>query len=880
MLIQNSRGSVWRKWDLHLHSTASDGKNTPQELVEEAVKQNISVIALTDHHTVNNLDEIKRIGREKGIGVIAGIEFRTEYGQKSVHMIGLFPDTYEGTELNQKTLYDRILCKLDLSESDIIDAARKSGKHFTTDEAAFREGLLLVQVDFKRTADLIHKYGGVVTVHAGSKANSFEEEMRHEGKGAKNVSLADSLGPVKEELLNNYIDICEVRVAKEAPFYLERFGKPSIAASDAHSIDEFARHFSWIKAEPTFEGLKQIIFEPQSRVRIQQEEPEHKSDYLVIDSVEIDHEDFGKQTIPFNQGLNTIIGGRSSGKSILLGCIARLCGNNLAIKKTKPDYDDYIAQITKSMSITWRDHASDGNRKIDYFPQSRIIDVASNLEEVSKLAVSLLQSSEEGASKIAELQEFALTQERDIYSLFLQYKAVLMDKNGLDSELESLGNKEGIVKEIDKLRRQINEVKASMSETMSAEEESILEQQKNYLVRLRGICERTECNANLLNRIREVQLLACIDNQLLGLDEQMRGAVTNIYNDIRDKAQNAWRTNIDGLIAEQEQNMVQLTDQIQKIECSAIYKRAQALYSKNQELVVYTQREAAETKRLEIILRKEKEIEDITLSLEELKERLMQAHSRFYEKSVEFCDGVRMERDGIRIQPYITFEQERYYRLVSVALDGRATVNQELLQYQCPMDSSYTDFIKKTFIGLFGNAYVLRKGFVAEELAEQLITLNAFSIKYNIQYQGDDLNSMSEGKMAFVILRLLLDFSDSDYPILIDQPEDDLDNRAIYTELVKYLRSKKEQRQIILVTHNPNIVVGADAEEIIVANQHGVNNLNPENVKFAYCTGPLEESFRKAGEFVLLRNGIKEQVCDLLEGGDDAFRVRENKYNL
>ena len=880
MLIQNSRGSVWRKWDLHLHSTASDGKSTPQELVEEAVKQNISVIALTDHHTVNNLDEIKRIGKEKGISVIAGIEFRTEYGQKSVHMIGLFPDTYDGIELNQKTLYDRILCKLDLSESDIIDAARRTGKHYATNEAAFREGLLLVQVDFKKAADLIHKYGGVITVHAGSKANSFEEEMRHEGKGPKNVSLADSLGPVKEELLKDYIDICEVRVAKEAPFYLETFGKPSIAASDAHSIDEFARHFSWIKAEPTFEGLKQIIFEPQSRVRIQQEEPEQKSDYLVIDSVEIDHEDFGKQTIPFNQGLNTIIGGRSSGKSILLGCIARLCGNNLPIKKTKRDYDEYIAQITKSMSITWRDHASEGTRKIDYFPQSRIIDVASNPKEVSKLAVSLLQSSEEGASKITELQEFALTQERDIHSLFLQYKTVLMDKNVLDSELSGLGNKEGIAKEIEKLHRQMNEVKASMAETMTAEEEQILEQQKNELVRLRGVRERTECNVNLLKKIRAVQLLAGIDDQLLGFDEQMRGAVTNIYNDIRDKAQEAWRTNIDGLIAEQEQNVVQLNDQIQKIECSAIYKKAQVLYSKNQEFVMYANRADAETKRLERILRKEKEIEEKNVSQEELKVRLMQAHSRFYEKSVEFCDGVHMERDGIRIQPYITFEQDRYERLVSVALDGRAAVNQELLQYQWSIDSDYTKFIEKTFIGIFGNAYVLRKGFAAEELAEQLITLNAFSIKYNIKYQGDDLNSMSEGKMAFVILRLLLDFSDSDYPILIDQPEDDLDNRAIYTELVKYLRSKKEHRQIILVTHNPNIVVGADAEEIIVANQHGVNTLNPENVKFAYRTGPLEESFRKDSEFVLLRNGIKEHVCDLLEGGDDAFRVREHKYQL
>lgn len=56
------------------------------------------------------------------------------------------------------------------------------------------------------------------------------------------------------------------------------------------------------------------------------------------------------------------------------------------------------------------------------------------------------------------------------------------------------------------------------------------------------------------------------------------------------------------------------------------------------------------------------------------------------------------------------------------------------------------------------------------------------------------------------------------------QPEDDLDNRAIFGDLVTYLKEKKTRRQIILVTHNPNIVVGADAEEIIVANQQGLGN--------------------------------------------------------
>lgn len=112
------------------------------------------------------------------------------------------------------------------------------------------------------------------------------------------------------------------------------------------------------------------------------------------------------------------------------------------------------------------------------------------------------------------------------------------------------------------------------------------------------------------------------------------------------------------------------------------------------------------------------------------------------------------------------------------------------------------------------------------------------------------------------------------------QPEDDLDNRAIFGDLVTYLKEKKTRRQIILVTHNPNIVVGADAEEIIVANQQGLGNSNPENVKFAYITGSLENTYECDDESVLLRQGIREHVCDLLEGGDKAFQLREQKYQL
>ena len=76
--IKIYRGSEWRRWDLHIHSNASDDVATPEEIIAEARSKKLAVIALTDHHTVKNIDEIKRLGHDAGIVVISGIEFRTE----------------------------------------------------------------------------------------------------------------------------------------------------------------------------------------------------------------------------------------------------------------------------------------------------------------------------------------------------------------------------------------------------------------------------------------------------------------------------------------------------------------------------------------------------------------------------------------------------------------------------------------------------------------------------------------------------------------------------------------------------------------------------------------------------------------------------------
>ena len=107
-------------------------------------------------------------------------------------------------------------------------------------------------------------------------------------------------------------------------------------------------------------------------------------------------------------------------------------------------------------------------------------------------------------------------------------------------------------------------------------------------------------------------------------------------------------------------------------------------------------------------------------------------------------------------------------------------------------------------------------------------------------------------------------------PLIVDQPYENLDNESIYELLTGYFKTAKRRRQIILITHNPNLVVNADSEQVVVATAKRHQNGLPH---ITYQSGALENNTPED-------RGIRQQVCRILEGGSDAFRKRERRYAL
>jgi len=175
----------------------------------------------------------------------------------------------------------------------------------------------------------------------------------------------------------------------------------------------------------------------------------------------------------------------------------------------------------------------------------------------------------------------------------------------------------------------------------------------------------------------------------------------------------------------------------------------------------------------------------------------------------------------------------------------------------------------------------LKSNINIEDLFYKLLD-DYFKISYKIIFKNDDFLQMSPGKRGLVLLQLILHISNASHPILIDQPEDNLDNRTIYDDLKQFIKEKKKDRQIIIVSHNANLVVSTDSENIIICNQSGqqIGKDNKEFV-FEYVNGALENTFEDKGQDgILFKYGIREHVCDILEGGKEAFIQREKKYGF
>jgi hypothetical protein len=240
-----------------------------------------------------------------------------------------------------------------------------------------------------------------------------------------------------------------------------------------------------------------------------------------------------------------------------------------------------------------------------------------------------------------------------------------------------------------------------------------------------------------------------------------------------------------------------------------------------------------------------------------------------FEKNDDLNDAQKeiMENllQDLSVEVIIEFNESNFYEKIYHCINGAVWRVKNNLQAQKDyfkindIDSFY-DFLENNFLEVCES----NNGLDTERLTklffdsnEQKDYINVYPI---LKYDGKDLNKISVGQKGTVYLKLKLATEAFSKPIIFDQPEDDLDNEFIMNNLINLFKELKKYRQVIIVTHNANLVINADAEQVIVATN--------DKGKLKYLSGSLENEL------------INKKICQILEGGELAFEKRRRKYKI
>ena len=988
--IAINRGSEWRKWDLHIHTkntnkndqfTSSNMEDFLYEFFKKAIEKKISAIGITDYFSIDRYRDVVDYQEnidDKKDG--EGKQLFNEDERKYIKNIFLFPNielrmlpsTDKGRLINIHFIFNpKFVTKLEndffgelknqdnfkMNRQGIIDYGKKLKPNITDNGIAYKEGINKFALDVKTIKNLLDKNSEIeensIVIVSNSSNDGASGLQKHydlfenEDGGLDGVrktiyEISDAIFSAnpkdikfflgrKSQDTDGYNNNVYLKDIKEV---IDRVGslKPCLVGSDAHKEDNLFTKFTWIKADLTFEGLKQIIYEPEERVRIQEEEPDFKEDKEIIDKVKFIslNNKFSNEEIYLNPNLNVIIGGKSSGKSILLYSIAKtlladtkdklLFKNNWEERYSLKSIDSgFDFEITTKAGISQKiSDREDGHNSlipnIKYIPQNELVKLAEpelsgKGESLNKLVRNLICEDTDSKQKYDDFIKNVKQYDKEREELINSYFETLDNIQNLETELKTKSNKEVLQTNIKTNSEKVEELnkKAGLSDEQIQQYKNFQEQQQQNQKR------RELFNSDFSQTNTFLQEL---NKELSNLQERKNTFLQSIHkNEFRGYYQDKLKfiddsiVQLQGLISEigtiinSEEKRVFNTDNIFKEELKQInYEKSNI----EEELKPYQQNEDIKKqirileefiendgKLLSEIDSLNKKIEEKRQSIETIKANLFELYKNSHYEYINIIRQLKdrtieLEKDGLRIRGIAQFNFPKFRREIISFTHGTYNDNDKY----CILDENRSRIFETNYDELISNISKMFNEIMTSEYRIKTISkkeavkklLNDYFYDYwEITYKNDKLGEMSTGKASFVILMLIIGLSKSKSPILIDQPEDNLDNRSVSENIISYLRNKKIERQIILVTHNANIVVNADAENVIVANQKGQNDKETSSpYKFDYINGAIENTFAKIeAETDLLKSmGIKEHIADIVEGGKEAFKNREKKYGF
>ena len=949
MSTKYNRGSEWRKWDLHFHTPSSydykDKSVTNEDIINILSQNNISVVAITDHHIIDidRISQLKELGKEKGITILPGIEFCSELGgSDSIHYIAIFP---ENAQLD--TIWTKLQAQCNLTPTERASKGEER-----------------ICCPFVSTCKLVGELGGIITIHAGHKSNSVE--------GIKNNLLVKQ--ELKQDLLSTFHPLLEIGQLKDIEDYQKKvfpdikFSLPIILCSDNHNIKEYTwKYPMWIKADPTFEGLKQVLNEPSERIYIG-EKPKifdsvEKNKTKYIDKVTIKPIDgyrgtygkwFDNIEVELNKELVAVIGNKGNGKSALTDIIAHCCCypfqnyfSFLNRQKFRDGRraDNFIGSVTfmdgQTKTKGLAEPIVDGEIPlVKYMPQGYFETICNDLQkeenlrkEIENVVFQYIDSSARlGASSFDELIKTKTEAVNTTISelkkqLFLLNESIiaLEDKENpkyraeieakisqKESEIAALTKPEEVAKpttDDDKVKKvlaqiellnktntdidkQITELKAEQNQ-LAIDIEKIKAFTENIKSKVKGINDFKEQHAEYLlslgvhvDEVLQVSLNLDLVNEVLQSRQKRNEEINTLIQDdsLIETNLSFQRKQNDSKIkeykAELDEPSKKYQDYLKKlaeyeeakkgIEGEATTPNTLIWYKKELEYIddqlgkdISDKYEERNNKTREIY-QKKKEVIDIYLLIKHKIDTTILANKDLlgsYDLKIDALFGI--ENTVIDdILYYINQSVRGSFRGKS---DGEALLSQIVHSKDLNNEDETINLCAEIINKLKQDES--EKRFIGDQVSDRLsfynklFSLDYLTYNYRIMQGSKDLSILSPGEKGALLLvfYLLLDTDNS--PLILDQPEDNLDNDSVANILVNFIKHAKKKRQIIMVTHNPNLAVVADAEQVIYVKIDKQNDY-----KVSIDSGSIENP------------QINNHIVNVLEGAMPAFRKRDHKY--
>ncbi len=905
------KGSEWRLWDLHIHTPASYNYTggrfatmTPTErtvavnqIISNINESDVAVYAINDYWTFDGYLELRRAheaGRAIHKSVFPAIELRIESASKhrlNIHVI--LSDKLTVQQLNDFKAQLRLrIIDRPLSDEALIEYAKrldpaKAKKHGAPEnylkdpvalarlgaetaeitKASFEAALKSVPEDHRLVMVPFDCYGGM-------------EKIDWKTQPAEDLYFMQLVDVVEERDQDN-IDLFACRKTPANENFIENFKvtiggrpKPCVSGSDGHSIASFKTwraetktRKTWIKADPTFEGFRQIIFEPTGRVRVQESNPNAGYTKPFLSSVAIAQEfspfpesplyenpRFGREPgLALNSNLVCVIGGRGTGKSCLVDYLGKAFG---PASKTTPYVlsEHFTVVFNKDLASTSTHHAKEeAELPLVYISQNEVktkVTTGTVGEEIKQmLGVEGLTFDSEVDSKI-----------RDILSAVDKYKEWFKQTNEKGETIHDRAS----------IEAQITRNQSLLDSITTEQNKEKLERFTSNISKVAGAEERTR-HLGLLKVELETfktdfdQQAAAIDPSIplleitaqLGairlLTEQATAEITVCKQDntqIHADFAMVYTGDLSGLL----QNAESYRGAIEKLKSSLA-----TIEEKQKEL------DAAVAKRETIHTLIESELTRQKQTIDARWKAIQKGQSDWTQEQKDLMRRILADRQ-ITLEGHIIFDQALFLTKLKEVLNLRS--------FRATAELSVEDRIRDEFRITDAPSFL---SFMQERLHQTedaaYVSCDLASMVYNvaqrsaflrvepvISYGGRPFERLSVGQKGTVYLCLKLATQAFTQPLIFDQPEDDLDNEFIIEELVEIFRGIKQFRQVILVTHNANLVVNADSEQVVVAeNNNGV---------LKYTSGSLESEL------------TNQAVRRILEGGDEAFLNRELRYNL